>query len=79
MFKVKAEMLNLIIYPFSYDASSPESGMGRYANDNWLTPNCKMKVKVIDGVPWLFLYTLHDISEGEELTYDYGDKTAPWR
>jgi SET domain-containing protein len=64
---------------FSFDASSKFSGIGRYANDNWLEPNCTVKKKVLDGIPSLFLFTTRAIDEGEELQYDYGDDTAPWR
>ena len=41
--------------------------------------NSFMAVVVVDKVPHLCLFAKRDIETGEELRYDYGDPTAPWR
>lgn len=38
-----------------------------------------MKRIDVDGNPHLCLFALNDISEGEEITYDYGGGDCPWR
>lgn len=38
-----------------------------------------MKKIDVHGRPHLCLFTLHDIQQGEEITYDYGDEDCPWR
>ena len=63
----------------SYDAYEVKSGIGRFANDEWIRPNCVMRMRQIEGVPYLFLFALRDVDPGSELRYDYGDPTAPWR
>lgn len=64
---------------FSYDAADPNAGIGRYANDDWIKPNCKIKLRVCNRKPMLFIYALKDIAEGRELKYNYGDPSSPWR
>ncbi|KAF0027019.1 hypothetical protein F2P81_019760 [Scophthalmus maximus] len=41
--------------------------------------NWRMKRIDVDGNPHLCLFALNDISEGEEITYDYGGGDCPWR
>ena len=53
------------------DAFDPDSGILRYANDEWLEPNCKMTRYNINNKPHLFLQTRVSISKDEELRYDY--------
>ena len=38
-----------------------------------------MENLTIGKIPHLALFATHDISIGDEVTYDYGDKTAWWR
>ena len=63
----------------SYDAYDPGSGIGRYANDAWVNPNCTMKAKMLNGTIHLFLKSVCEIPANTELRYDYNDNTAPWR
>jgi hypothetical protein len=71
---------SLIVINFpSYDAYDVTSGIGRYANDDWVIPNCNIKREILEGVPYLFLQSIRDIEANTELCYDYNDKTAPWR
>ena len=55
------------------------SGVGRFANDQWVKPNCEIRKQDIDDVPYLFLFAKCDIEPEVELRYNYGRKTAPWR
>ena len=74
-------IVTVYYFTFSYDARDHHSGVGRYANDAWRKSdiNCSMKLQVVDEKPWLFLKTTRPIRANEELRYDYGDNTAPWR
>merc|ERR1712166_510022 len=61
-----------------------EFGMGRLINHSCQRPNIFPRRIVIDGVPKIAFFTGREIEAGEELLYDYGDKTAegykdcPW-
>jgi histone-lysine N-methyltransferase SETD8 len=58
--------------------------MGRLVNHSRLTPNLQTKVVVFRGTPRLILVAKRDIEPGEELLYDYGDRSKesleahPW-
>ncbi|KAG1940493.1 N-lysine methyltransferase KMT5A [Pimephales promelas] len=58
------------------DASREDGSYGRIANDCHNHPNCKMKKIDVNGKPHLCLFALNDIKEGEEIAYDYGEKTT---
>jgi histone-lysine N-methyltransferase SETD8 len=53
-------------------------------NHSRITPNCVTKVVMVSDVPRLILVAKHAINSGEELLYDYGDrskeslKAHPW-
>ena len=55
------------------------AGVGKYINDDYKKPNCKVKLVKIDGQLVLAVYALRDIREDTELRYDYGDDQAYWR
>ncbi|XP_078790071.1 uncharacterized protein LOC105358446 isoform X3 [Oryzias latipes] len=61
------------------DASREDGSLGRFVNDEHRCPNSKMKKIDVNGVPHLCLFALHNIQEGEEITYDYGGNDCPWR
>ncbi|XP_067278152.1 uncharacterized protein [Pseudorasbora parva] len=61
------------------DASREDGSFGRIVNDDHKHPKCKMKKIDVNGKPHLCLFALHDIKEGEEITYDYGGEDYPWR
>ena len=63
----------------SIDASREDGSLGRLVNDEHKGPNCQMKQIDVDGNPHLCLFVIKDISEGEEITYDYGGDDCPWR
>ncbi len=41
--------------------------------------NCVIKVVMVDEKPHLCIFASRDIITGEELRYDYGIPTLPWR
>lgn len=66
------------------DATKESPWKGRLINHSVLRPNLKTKVVEFDGVQHLILVANRPIAEGEELLYDYGDRSAetiaknPW-
>ena len=67
------------------DATEESCYKGRLVNHSFYSPN--LKTKVVDfgnNCFYLCLFALRDIKEGEELLYDYGDrseesiKANPW-
>ncbi|XP_062421876.1 uncharacterized protein LOC119228025 isoform X2 [Pungitius pungitius] len=61
------------------DAAKEDRSLGRLVNDDNVNPNAKMKYLNIQGKPHLCLFAARDISQGEEITYNYGDSDWPWR
>ena len=53
-------------------------------NHSRISPNCVTKVVMVAEVPRLILVAKHSINPGEELLYDYGDRSKesliahPW-
>ena len=68
-------------YGFSIDGNHDLTSACRMANDSNRAPykNCIMRVVIHNNRPHLCLFAIRDIGEGEELRYDYGDPSAPWR
>ncbi|XP_054852813.1 N-lysine methyltransferase KMT5A isoform X2 [Eublepharis macularius] len=68
---------------YCVDATKETSRLGRLINHS-KCGNCQTKLHDIDGVPHLILVALRDIEAGEELLYDYGDRSRasieahPW-
>ncbi|XP_074468762.1 uncharacterized protein LOC141753956 isoform X2 [Sebastes fasciatus] len=80
------DTLNNYLFDFSWngtkwrvDAANEDGTLGRLANDNHTSPNCEMKIIVYEGKPHLCLFAVTEISPGEEITYNYGDSSYPWR
>ena len=73
----------LNIFLLSVDATKETGRMGRLLNHS-KTGNCQTKLHDINGVPHLILVASRDVEEGEELLYDYGDRSKesiaahPW-
>jgi len=44
-----------------------------------LLQNCVMKIVECEDVPHLCLFATRDVEIGEELRFDYGVTTLPWR
>ncbi|XP_015790160.1 histone-lysine N-methyltransferase set-1-like [Tetranychus urticae] len=69
---------------FCIDATKPNDRIGRLINHSRKKPNLKTKIIDLDGKPRLIFISLREISPGEELTYDYGDRSKeaiaahPW-
>ncbi|XP_039675537.1 uncharacterized protein LOC120570916 isoform X3 [Perca fluviatilis] len=84
--KKKCDTLNNFLFEFSWkgaqwciDASKEDGTLGRLVNDDHISPNCEMKKVVCEGKPHLCLFAVTKISPGEEITYNYGDSSYPWR
>ncbi|XP_026156664.1 uncharacterized protein LOC113126760 [Mastacembelus armatus] len=80
------DSLNNYLFDFSWsgtnwrvDASAEDGTLGRLVNDDHISPNCEMRKVVYEGKPHLCLFALKKIPAGEEITYNYGDSSYPWR
>ncbi|CAI5650246.1 lysine methyltransferase 5Ab [Oreochromis niloticus] len=68
---------------YCVDATKETSRLGRLINHS-KTGNCQTRLHPIDGTPHLILVASKDIDAGEELLYDYGDRSKasilahPW-
>ncbi|KAG8010479.1 N-lysine methyltransferase KMT5A-A, partial [Nibea albiflora] len=68
---------------YCVDATKETGRLGRLINHS-KNGNCQTKLHDINGVPHLILVASRDIDEGEELLYDYGDRSKasiaahPW-
>uniref|UniRef100_A0A1I7UAL8 [histone H4]-lysine(20) N-methyltransferase n=1 Tax=Caenorhabditis tropicalis TaxID=1561998 RepID=A0A1I7UAL8_9PELO len=66
------------------DATEETEFKGRLINHSLLKPNLKTKVVEFNGKHFLIFVALRDIVSGEELLYDYGDRSSeaaedhPW-
>lgn len=69
---------------YSIDATPESPYFGRLVNHSRVTPNCHTKVVEVKGQPHLVLLASRKIEIGEELLYDYGDRSKealaahPW-
>ncbi|XP_069819460.1 uncharacterized protein [Dendropsophus ebraccatus] len=61
------------------DAVQEDGSLGRLVNDEHRNPNCKIKRIMVDGKPHLCLFAIRDVNPGEEITYNYGGSSWPWR
>lgn len=62
------------------DATNESHYKGRLINHSFFTPNLKIKVVDFGDKGFhLCLFALRDIKRGEELLYDYGDRSAKSR
>ncbi|XP_060948228.1 uncharacterized protein LOC133025555 [Limanda limanda] len=82
----QGDTLNNYLFDFSWngtnwrvDASKTPGGLGRLVNDDHISPNCEMKKIDFEEKPHLCLFAVKKIHRGEEITYDYGDSSYPWR
>ncbi|XP_072443722.1 N-lysine methyltransferase KMT5A-A isoform X1 [Chiloscyllium punctatum] len=68
---------------YCVDATKETSRLGRLINHS-KNGNCQTKLHDVDGKPHLILVASRDIAKGEELLYDYGDRSKasiaahPW-
>lgn len=72
-----------IVFGFSIDATAESGRLGRLVNHS-RNGNLLTKAVHLDGRPHLVLLAGQDIAAGEEVTYDYGDRSRealqhhPW-
>ncbi|XP_016092518.1 N-lysine methyltransferase SETD8-A-like [Sinocyclocheilus grahami] len=68
---------------YCVDATKESDRLGRLINHS-KNGNCQTKLHDINGIPHLILVASRDIQKGEELLYDYGDRSKasieahPW-
>ncbi|XP_051823898.1 N-lysine methyltransferase KMT5A-like [Antechinus flavipes] len=68
---------------YCVDATKESGRLGRLINHS-KSGNCQTKLHPINGVPHLIVIATRDIAVGEELLYDYGDRSKasleayPW-
>ena len=73
----------MFVVTSSIDATSESGKLGRLLNHS-RNGNCHTKVVEIGKRPHLILVASQEIAEGEELLYDYGDRSKssieshPW-
>jgi len=69
---------------YCVDGTAESGRLGRLLNHSCVQPNLLTKVVSLDDQPRLILVAKHDIAQGTELVYDYGDrdketiKAHPW-
>ena len=77
-------MSNVRIYTFSVDATADNGRKGRLLNHSRTAANVVTRLAEVDGQPYLCLVAARDISVGEQLEYDYGERdratmdSHPW-
>ena len=71
--------LLLASFPFSPNSSvdaTKESGrLGRLLNHSKTEANCATRLVCVQDRPYLVLETVQDVNAGEELLYDYGERS----
>jgi len=66
------------------DATKDNGRFGRLLNHSKTAANVVTKLHEIDGQPYLCLMAARDVQPGEELVYDYGERSSeallshPW-
>lgn len=69
---------------YCIDATAESGCLGRLLNHSRVNPNCATKLVEVNNCPYLILVALRDLNIGEELLYDYGDRSKesliahPW-
>ena len=75
--------MTIITFP-SIDATKENGKIGRLINHSRAAPNAITRVQELDTRPHLFLFASKYIKKGEEVLFDYGDRSAnvtdnnPW-
>ena len=78
--EVSSIIVNSYLPPvYSIDASKETGRFGRLVNHSIMAANTVAKVVVVDQVPRLTLFALTDITAGEEILFDYGDRDPETR
>ncbi|OWF53893.1 N-lysine methyltransferase KMT5A-B-like [Mizuhopecten yessoensis] len=71
-------------HSYCIDATAESGRLGRLINHSRTSANCRTKLVEVNNTPYLTLVAARDISLGEELLYDYGDRSKtsveshPW-
>ena len=59
----------------SVDATKESDRLGRLLNHSRTDANCATRLVSIKDKPYLILETIRDVKAGEELLYDYGERS----
>lgn len=59
----------------SIDATEEDGSFGRLINHSRLKPNVKVKIVASDTRPYLCMFAATSIESGQELLYDYGERS----
>ncbi|XP_033748180.1 N-lysine methyltransferase KMT5A-A-like isoform X2 [Pecten maximus] len=71
-------------HSYCIDATAESGRLGRLINHSKTSANCRTKLVEVNNKPYLTLVAARDIQLGEELLYDYGDRSKssvdshPW-
>lgn len=82
LFKVQFSIV--IFFHCSIDATEESGKLGRLLNHSKTNSNCHPKIVIVQDRPCLILFASRNIATGEELQYDYGDRSKvsidshPW-
>lgn len=66
---------SFLFQPKSVDATKESGRLGRLLNHSKTKANCATRLVCVLDSPYLILETIRDVSAGEELLYDYGERS----
>lgn len=69
--------MTVLAFPsiYSVDATKESDRLGRLLNHSRTDANCATRLVSIKDKPYLILETVRDVKAGEELLYDYGERS----
>lgn len=65
----------IVLSTCSVDATKESDRLGRLLNHSRTDANCATRLVSIKDKPYLILETVRDVKAGEELLYDYGERS----
>ena len=65
----------MCVWHNSIDATKEDGSLGRLVNHSRLRPNAEVKIVSSDTRPFLCLFAADEIASGQELLYDYGERS----
>ena len=68
-------ILDVFFVLLSVDATKESGRLGRLLNHSKSAANCATRLVNVKDRPYLILETTRDVQAGEELLYDYGERS----
>ena len=68
-------ILDVFFVLLSVNATKESGGLGRLLNHSKSAVNCATRLVNVKNRPYLILETIRDVQAGEELLYDYGERS----